>query len=76
LVADWRQQAAAGRSEVIGQYMRVIENTRSGVLTMSVLDGTAGGSLDGAMNKKILAVVLVALAVLVSGGVAHKRRAG
>jgi hypothetical protein len=56
--------------------MRVIENTRSGVLTMSVLDGTAGGSLDGAMNKKILAVLLVALAVLVSGGVAHKRRAG
>jgi hypothetical protein len=39
--------------------------------------GVAGriiGSLDATMNKKIFAVVLVVVALVVSGGVVQKRR--
>jgi hypothetical protein len=42
---------------------------------MLVVDEVITVALDEAMNKKILAVVLVALALLVSGGVVYKRRA-
>jgi hypothetical protein len=40
------------------------------------MDGEIIGSLDAAMNKKMLAVVLVVVAFVVSGGVLQKRRSG
>jgi hypothetical protein len=55
--------------------VRVTGDTRSGSQPMLVVDGMITGALDEAMNKKILAVVLVAVALLVSGGVVYRCRA-